>query len=343
VYVKGRRDAELTQALLARDGIESDVCSDIEDVCARIEGGAVAALIAEEILTPEAIARLARELERQPPWSDFPIVVFSALGNTAVRGFADAARVLGNVTFLERPVQVRSMLAALHVAVRSRRRQYEARRAIESRDAFLAMLGHELRNPLGAIRLAIAALERKTDEHARPMELRVLARQSSHLARLVDELLDVARVTHGKVVLRRARLDLVEVVRRAFETLEGRAVEHGLGYELDVEPREVWVNGDPQRLEQVFSNLLTNAIKYTPAGGRVRALVRVEGAEAVVSVADTGIGIASEMLGRVFEVFTQIEPSPDRSQGGMGLGLALVERIVALHGGVVEAESAGLG
>lgn len=343
ILIKGLRDSGLTRELLLRDGLDPHVCVDMQELCGELERGAAVALLAEDSLTPDTVRQLAKLLEVQPAWSDFPIIIFSAAGTDGVRASGDALRVLGNVIFLDRPIQIRSMLASVHAARRSRHRQYEARRAIESRDAFLAMLGHELRNPLGAIRLATRLLDRKHDDDDAPKELKVIDRQSQHLSRLVDDLLDVARVTHGKVVLRSEKLNLVGVVQNAFEALDARARERRLSYDLRAPPAEIWVHGDRHRLEQVFTNLLTNAIKYTPAGGAIHIELRVDGDLAVVGVTDTGVGLAPEMRERVFDAFAQVDHSLERSEGGIGLGLALVRSVVHLHEGTVEAASGGLG
>lgn len=343
VLVRGSRDTELTRDLLIHAGFEALVCSGIVELVQNIEEGAGAALLEEEVLSPKISAEpLAETLSRQPPWSDFPIVVFSSLGDKAKRGADELTRLLGNVTFLDRPVQTRSMLASVRAAIRSRRRQYEARAAIEGRDVFLAMLGHELRNPLGAICMASALLSRKTADLPPLRELSVIERQAGHLTRLVDDLLDVARITQGKVVLKRERLNLVEVARSAYEVQQTPARDRDLSYEFRVGQDPVWVDGDRQRLEQVFTNLITNAIKYTRRGGAITLFVGAVHQEAIVSVTDTGVGIAPEMIGRLFEAFAQADRSLDRAEGGIGLGLALVRSLVQLHGGTAEGSSAGL-
>ncbi len=342
ILVQGARNGRVTLELLARAGVEAFVCASMGELCAEMEKGGAVALIAEEALTPHALAQISKVLSRQAAWSDFPIVVFVA-GADAANGSQDLARWLGNVTFLDRPVRARSMLASVRSAIRSRGRQYEARRAIESRDTFLAMLGHELRNPLAAISLAGAVLEKNAPASSRPKEYAIINRQSRHLKRLVDDLLDVARITHGKLALQWQRLNLVEVVRHAHEALEPRAREHGLSWDLVCPDVELWVDGDRQRLEQVFTNLMTNAVKYTPSGGRVTVDVEVEGDLAVVAVKDTGIGIPPEMLDSVFDLFTQTERSLHRTEGGMGLGLTVVRSLVQLHRGKVNAMSKGPG
>jgi signal transduction histidine kinase/CheY-like chemotaxis protein len=343
IWTPRGRDAALTARLLERDGLASLVCPDIDALCRGIEHGAGAALLSEEVLMPAAFARLTALLAEQPPWSDFPLLVFSASESPRTRGIQDALRALGNVTFLDRPVQVRNMLAAVHAAVRGRRRQYAARRAIESRDEFLAMLGHELRNPLGAIRLAGELLGQPADDSQRERQRAIIERQTRHLARLVDDLLDVARVTYGKVALRLQPVSLAEVLRACFQSFEPSANAQHLGYTLRIDDAGAIVSGDRDRLEQIFGNLLTNAIKYTPRGGTVRVELARAGEPCVVRIVDSGIGIAAEMLPSVFELFSQADRSLDRAQGGMGLGLTLVRSLVRLHGGQVEAFSKGSG
>ncbi len=343
VFVRGARNAATTRELLAREGLEATICASVAELVAEMEAGAAVALLEEEALpTPQCVELLGAALQRQPPWSDFPILVFSAIAGSPRRTPDELVARLGNVVFLDRPVRARSMLASVRAAIRSRRRQYEGRRAIEARDMFLAMLGHELRNPLGAIRLATTLLESKSSGAALPKELAVIDRQTSHLTSLVDDLLDVARVTQGKVVLKRERLRLDEIVKSAFEAQEAHARERGLSYELRPCGETIYVDGDRQRLEQVLANLLANAIKYTRRGGTVVLSYGLRDGQAVVEVTDTGVGIAPDMLGRVFDAFTQADRTLDRTEGGIGLGLAVVRSLVELHGGTASATSAGV-
>jgi len=227
--------------------------------------------------------------------------------------------------------------------VTDRRRAEEAlREADRHKSEFLAVLSHELRNPLAPIRNSVWILERATPggEQARRAHA-VINRQVTHLTRLVDDLLDVTRISRGKVRLQRARLDLADVVRRTVEDyrtlLEGHVVATALPDEA------VWIDGDSTRLGQAIGNLLSNAAKFTPRAGKVSvSLTRTEG-EAVLEVADTGEGIDAGTLERLFEPFAQSELSLDRSRGGLGLGLALVKGLVELHGGQVSAQSEGPG
>jgi signal transduction histidine kinase/CheY-like chemotaxis protein len=216
-----------------------------------------------------------------------------------------------------------------------------------AKDDFLAMLGHELRNPLSAIATAahVLSLDRSRDESADHAQ-RVINRQVRHLARLVDDLLDVTRVTTGKVTLVHEPVDFSALVLRSIDSLElsSRESDHGPGPQLQVEVEPgLWVHGDPTRLEQIVANLLTNAIKYTPAGGSVRVVAGAEDDRIVIRVADTGIGIEPELLPHIFERFIQADTGPARGHGGLGLGLTLVKHFVELHRGEVSAASGGAG
>jgi PAS domain S-box-containing protein len=218
----------------------------------------------------------------------------------------------------------------------------DAEQANRAKDEFIATLSHELRNPLGAITNAAAALDRVGAQNPVAVRLRgIVQRQTRHLARLVDDLLEVARMTAGKVSLDRQVVDLAAVVSRSVEALReaGRGHQHHIV--LAVEP--VLVNADPLRLEQIVTNVVDNAIKYTPPDGAVRIEVQREGTLAVLRVADTGIGIAEETLPRVFDLFSQGEQPLDRALGGLGIGLALTQRLVQMHGGTIHAASEGPG
>ena len=218
----------------------------------------------------------------------------------------------------------------------------DARQANRAKDEFLAMLGHELRNPLGAISSAIHLLDDVRGGGGRAAHAcDVIARQASHLGRLVDDLLDVGRVMTGKILLDREPIDLAEVTRRTMATFTsaGKIVQH----RVTVETTPLWVNADAVRVEQIVGNLLTNALKYTPVAGTIRVSVASEGRDAVLRVEDSGIGITAHLLPHIFDLFVQGERGLDRAQGGLGIGLTLVRRLVALHGGSVEASSAGPG
>lgn len=216
-----------------------------------------------------------------------------------------------------------------------------AEQASREKDHFLAMLGHELRNPLAAVRSALSASLLDPTRTARA--LAIADHAAEHLTRLVDDLLDVTRVTQGRLTLRRQPLDLAAVVQRAVETVRPQFDERGVALAVSVPAVACTVDGDATRLEQVVGNLLANAAKYTESGGRVTLTVERTDAEVVVRVCDTGIGIDPALLPRVFDLFVQGGQTLDRARGGLGIGLTLVKQLVELHGGTVQAFSAGSG
>jgi signal transduction histidine kinase/CheY-like chemotaxis protein len=225
--------------------------------------------------------------------------------------------------------------------------QKRAQRALHEADArkdeFLALLAHELRNPLGPIRHAVKILRARTPS---PEELQwatnIIDRQTEHMTRLVEDLLDVSRITRGTIELRRERVDVSSILKAAMEA-SSAAIERSR-HKLTVSqpPEPLYVDGDLTRLTQVLTNLLDNAAKYTDSGGQIWLSAEREGDDAVIRVKDSGIGIAAEALPTIFEMFSQGRTSPDRAQGGLGVGLSLVDRLVKLHGGSVSAYSAGL-
>jgi signal transduction histidine kinase/ActR/RegA family two-component response regulator len=210
-----------------------------------------------------------------------------------------------------------------------------------AKDEFLAMLGHELRNPLGTLSNAVAVLKRLEGDETMRHVVAIIGRQTAQLTHLVKDLLDVARVTSGKIELQRRPVELRALVGRCLDALAqaGRTERHG----VSVHGGAVHVDADAARLEQVVNNLLDNALKYTPPGGRIIVTTERIDASAVLRVRDTGQGIRTDLLGRVFDLFVQEPQSFERSRGGLGLGLALVKRLVELHGGTVAAWSAGPG
>jgi PAS domain S-box-containing protein len=218
-----------------------------------------------------------------------------------------------------------------------------ADRSNRQKDEFLGLLGHELRNPLAPIRNALEIVRKDPGEETLVWALDVMERQVLHLSRLVDDLLDVSRITTGRIELRMQPLDLRAVIERSIEASEPwiHSREHRLELSLPLEPLLLFA--DATRLEQVFVNLLNNSAKYTETGGRIWVLVERQGSEALVRVRDSGQGISAALLPHVFDLFTQAERSLDRSEGGLGVGLALVRKLVELHGGSVCATSEGAG
>jgi signal transduction histidine kinase len=214
-----------------------------------------------------------------------------------------------------------------------------AEAANRAKDEFVAVLGHEFRNPLSAIVNAVDLLERagtpETTRHAQE----IIARQARNINRMVDDLLEINRIANGKIRLDRQALELGETVRRCLATLAERTQDHRVALEAD----DVWVEADPVRLEQIVVNLLDNAVKYTPPGGTIDVRVSRQGSRGVLRVRDTGVGIAADVLPRIFDLFVQGEPGTLRGRRGLGIGLAVVRRLAELHDGTIDVASDGPG
>ncbi|HEU4411499.1 MAG TPA: response regulator [Polyangiaceae bacterium] len=238
---------------------------------------------------------------------------------------------------------VEHVLGVTHDVTERKLAERALRAADERKDEFLATLAHELRSPLAPLRTGLEVVKMSRGGAGADKALGVMERQLGHLVRLVDDLLDVARISRGKVELRRERIEVRAVLDHAVEVSRPlvEAARHALDVRAPGEP--LWLDGDLTRLAQVVSNLLNNAAKYTPDGGRIELSARAEGGEAVIRVSDNGAGISAEMLPRVFDLFAQVDRTRDRAQGGLGIGLSLVRRLVELHGGAIEAKSEGLG
>jgi signal transduction histidine kinase/CheY-like chemotaxis protein len=480
VLAPSAHDGPVTAGILARAGFACVVVRDAAELCRAIEAGAGAVLVAEEALAPAAARQLADVLRRQEPWSDLPILLFSARGRRSGALASPTVETLApfaNVALLDRPVEVITLEFAVRAALRARRRQYAARAVVaelqavldavpaavfitRDRDArrisgnrhthdllllagganlsksappeerptfrvmrdgvevppeelpvqraaatgreirgyefdlvrddgevrhlvgnaaplpgfdgapagavgafvdvtvqhriqqqlresdqrkteFLGVLSHELRNPLAPIRNGVYLLARApagSDQARRARE--VIQRQTEHLARLVDDLLDVTRISRGKVELQRARIDAREVVRRTCE--DHRLLFEGRGIELRTQlSGPAWIDADATRIAQVIGNLLQNAAKFSRERGAVSVSVGAAGGCAEIRVFDEGAGIAPDLLPRLFQPFVQADGGTSRQHGGLGLGLALVKGLVELHGGTVRARSDG--
>ncbi len=224
-------------------------------------------------------------------------------------------------------------------------RQAEALRLADRRkDEFLALLGHELRNPLAPIRNGLhILLQPGVDAESIEQIKRIMEKQLNHLTRIVDDLLDVSRITRGRIHLRKERIELARSVSHALESVRSFVAAQGHKLLIELPPRPIHLEADPTRLEQILVNLLNNAAKYTPRGGSISLSAGREGDEAVIRIRDNGIGIPPELLPQMFDLFTQAEGGLDRSQGGLGIGLTLVRSLAEMHGGRVSARSEGPG
>jgi signal transduction histidine kinase len=298
------------------------------------------------------LAELMRGNERT---CHVPIIFVTAGSSDTQRRFRgyDA----GAVDFIAKPIEAHVLRskAAVFFDLYRQRRQIAAQRdelaaittalrqADRAKDQFLAVLAHELRNPVAALMSGLDLLNRPREPEQAQEIRRQMERMLFHLARLVEDLLDVSRISEGKVSLKTTRVELKQILLSAVEgvrhTLD--ASRHTL--HLDLPEEEVWLEADYTRLAQVVANLLTNAAKYTPAGGRIELAARVSGAMVEITVSDNGVGIPPAMQSQIFEIFTQVEVHRARAQGGLGIGLALVKRLVALHGGTIAVASEGPG
>jgi len=343
------KDATMASAVLAQSGIQTRVCSGLSELLDEIGHGAGALLVSEEMLAGSGAAELAAAVADQPPWSDLPVLILARQGADS-RAITTAMEGMANVTVLERPIRVASLVSALRSALRARRRQYELRRILEDlneadrrKTEFLATLAHELRNPMAPLSTALAILKRKplTPETAQPY-YELMGRQLDHMVRLVSDLMEVSRITRGKIELQLDDLALDQVIRGAVELSRPLmdAGRHTL--EVHIADEALAVKGDNVRLTQVFANLLNNAAKYTPEGGRIDVFVEQDGlGHAVVRVKDSGAGIPAAMLEAIFDMFVQVSGTARAAQGGLGIGLTLVKSLVELHGGTVGAASEG--
>lgn len=351
------RDALMTQAALAPLGITTVVCRRFEELLHEVNAGAGALLITEELLSTAHTAALNRRLGHQPAWSDLPVLILTRPGAQA-GSLDDAVAAFGNVTLLERPLHVATLVSAVRTALRARERQYQLREHLAERartevslrevdqrkDEFLATLGHELRNPLAPLLTAVQLL--KAAARNDPTVARVcpvMERQISHLVRLVNDLLEVSRITRGLIEVRHEPIDLIFAVQSALDASRPLLDAAGHMLTVDFPAGQIPVRGDAVRLTQVFSNLLNNASKYTTTGGHIFIGVTTTDGRAVVTVRDDGIGIPPDRLASIFEMFTQVDRSSRLSQGGLGIGLTLVRSLVTMHGGTVEALSEGGG
>lgn len=343
IHAPTGKDGKLIAAVLGRAGIECRVCASSREIGDELGKGAGAVVVADEALTADLLRTLTQFLRQQHAWSDLPILVLSKRGLDSPE-MRSIYLQLGNVTLLERPVQSVTLISAATSTLRARKRQYEMREVDRRKDEFLAMLAHELRNPLAPIGAASDLLRFAALDPARIQQTsEIIARQVKHMTGLIDDLLDVSRVSRGLVTLDQAPLDAREVVASAIEQVRPLIDARHHVLTVQTPPVSARVLGDRKRLIQVVSNLLHNAAKYSPEGGNIRLCMEVEQQTVVISVTDDGVGMNQNVIDHVFEMFTQAERTSDRSQGGLGIGLALVRSLVELHGGSVTAQSGGIG
>ena len=345
------KDADLAVRFLRSSGIEARAFPSLHELAAALDDTVGCVILVEEALVNEAIFAMREALQRRPAWSDLPLIAVASDVAVLRVLIANAFPTSGNVTLLERPLNPHTLVSAVEVALRATARQRhvgdllaQREQAVKLRDEFLAMLAHELRNPLAPILNAVYLMSKaKTDEPLVHKAREVLDRQVGQVVRIVDDLMDVARLERGKVALKKERADLNRIVASAIETAMHTAQERGhrISARFSVEP--LWAEVDPVRMEQVICNLVNNAAKFSHQPDEIRVETAQDGAFAALSVQDQGVGFEPAAAEKLFVPFVQVNPTLARSGGGLGIGLTIVRRLVELHGGFVDASSGGPG
>ena len=344
------KDASMVIQLLARSGIEAESCADAAALASEMSAGAGAVVIAEEVLADPGFGRVMLALRAQSAWSDVPVIVVARTGVDSI-AITEAVEQLANLTVLERPMRASSLVSSVRTALAARKRQYQLRATLEGlheadqrKTEFLATLAHELRNPLAPLRTGLTILAKMNPSAEKAQSLyAMMDRQLSHMVRLIDDLMEVSRITRGKIELQASSVALDRVVLDAVEVSKPLFVAAEQELVLDLHCAPCHVHGDAVRLTQVFANLLNNASKYTPPGGRIVVTMRSDARSVQVQITDTGIGIPPHMVDSIFDMFVQVSGTSRAAQGGLGIGLTLVRSLVELHGGRVSAASGGAG
>jgi signal transduction histidine kinase/ActR/RegA family two-component response regulator len=343
IYAPTGQDAPLAAKVMAMAAIDSHVCRTLAELAAQLELGAGAVLTVEEALGPGGYKLLQECVARQPDWSDLPIILLTHSGadSLAVR---QAVAGLGNLSLMERPVRTLALITALHSTLRARNKQYQVREAARRKDEFLASLGHELRNPLAPIRTSVSLLTHLYPDAPPVARIRdMVERQVRLLTRLVDDLLDVARITSGKIKLQRQLVSLGAVMNHVSELCAQAAGAKRIHIAWQLPAEEITLDADYARVVQIYANILSNAVKFTPQGGNVVVRAERQDGELLVTIRDSGIGLDAESIARIFRMFEQSSTVSGQFSSGLGIGLSLARQFAEMHGGIVEAYSAGPG
>jgi signal transduction histidine kinase/ActR/RegA family two-component response regulator len=367
VLAPSGQDARLAAGALELADIPAEICPELPEVAQRFSDDTNALLIAEEGLAPQQLHLLLERLKHQPPWSDIPVIILSAPGG-GDRASVQALGIFGptaNVSLLERPLRTVTLVAAVKAALRARRRQrqvrdliveretvlenisrakVEAEEANQAKDHFLAMLSHELRTPLTPVLMMVSALQTdpSISDNMRS-DLETLRRNIELEALLIDDLLDLTRISHGKLELHTDAIDVHLSINQALGISATELKQKNISVFTEFTATRHHSLADPARLEQVFWNIIKNAVKFTPAGGELRIKTRNRSGvdDIVIEFTDTGIGIEPELRPRIFDAFEQGGRAITNHYGGLGLGLAICKRVVEMHGGEISVHSDG--
>ena len=342
------RDAALVCSSLEKADIKAQTCVDANDLEVKMSLGGGAILLAEEALKNGTLEHLVSSFNNHPVWSDIPVVIFAANALNSEKLSATVGTRL-NATIVERPIRITMLISAVRGALRARERQYQTRdllnqleEADHQKDLFLATLSHELRTPLNSM-LGWINLLRNNSEEQLDLEhgLDVIERNARTQSKLISDILFVSRAVAGKLEIANDVVDISSVAQTAADTILPATEAKNIRLETSIEKDLKTIAGDADRLQQVFLNLLTNAVKFTPPEGQISISVKDDESYVEIEIADSGKGIKPEFLPFVFERFRQADNSYTRDVGGLGLGLAIVRHLVELHGGTVRAFSEG--
>jgi signal transduction histidine kinase/ActR/RegA family two-component response regulator len=348
VFMPTGRDASLVCATLQKSNITAQTCADSDELISELEKGAGAVLLAEEGLEGETFERLSDTFNRQPVWSDIPVVLFASNGRSA-ETLLKTVGTRFNATIVERPIRITMLISAVRSVLRAREKQYQTRdllnqleEADHQKDLFLATLSHELRTPLNSMLGWIQLLRGETGKQIdTKYGLDVIERNAKAQSEIISDILFVSQVITGKLTLNTETIDINSVVQRAIDVIHPTLEAKNIQLRTSFDSGASQIKGDADRLQQVFLNLFSNAIKFTPENGQIEVRIKRDGSNAEVEVADSGRGIKSEFLPFVFERFRQADNSYTRQVGGLGLGLAIVRHLIEMHGGTVAVESGG--
>jgi signal transduction histidine kinase len=343
IYAPSGQDAVLASKMLTLAEVDNLVTDSAADLAEQLLRGVGAVLTVEEALSNGGLKAIGEFVQSQPGWSDVPIVLLTNRGPDSL-SVRQAIGVLGNVTLLERPVRTLTLITSLQSVLRARTKQYEVRETDRRKDEFLASLGHELRNPLAPIRTSMGMLTHLYPDHAPVKKVsEVVERQVAHLTRLVDDLLDVARINSGKIELQRAPTSFAAVIGHVIELCSAAAATKRIRIDQFLPSEHVALHADYARVVQIVANILSNAIKFTPAGGVITVRAGVADGCLQIRIKDNGIGLEPAALENIFAMFEQSRPPSGQIASGLGIGLSLSRQFAEMHDGSVRAHSEGLG
>ena len=343
------------EALLRRDGLEILKARSGEEALELLLLHEVALALLDVQMPGMDGFELAEFMRGNERTRHIPIIFVTAGTTDAQRRFRGYEA--GAVDFIQKPIEadiLRSKAEVFFDLHRQRQIVAAQRDALEAatqalkeadrrKDVFIAVLAHELRNPVAALHAGMHQLQKRADTDQAVYIRERMERQLAHLRRLVDDLLDTSRIVEGKISLRKERIELATILNSAIEASQANIDASGHSFTAFMPEAAVWLVADHTRVAQIVANLLNNAARYTPPGGKIELYARKDGDEVEIEVRDNGVGIPQEMQARIFQIFAQVEGQQDRASGGLGIGLALVRQLVELHQGSIEVASAGVG